>query len=103
MSETKVLGIHNAHNAAKQRGGPGTFAEQYARDVVAGKVVSTPRILEMSVKYIMEVDMARKKQRFASINERRGKKKATKESETPAKESEITPELAKRLQQLEGA
>jgi hypothetical protein len=97
MSETKIVGIHNAHSATKQRGGAVTFAEQYARDVVAGKVASTPRILEMSVKYIMEVDMARKKQRFASINERRGKKKAAKETEVLAKESEITPALAERL------
>jgi hypothetical protein len=102
MSEKKVVGIHNAHQAREDRGGPGTFAEKYARDVVSGKVASTPRILEMSVKYILDIDKARKEQRAASIKERRGKKKSAKETEVPAKESEITPELAKRLQQSEG-
>jgi hypothetical protein len=102
LSENKVVGIHNAHNASKQREGAFTFAENYAREVVTGKIKATPRILEMSVKYLMEVDVARKKQRFLSINERRDKKKAAKvAAEAPTKESEITPELAKRLA-LEG-
>ncbi len=95
MSEKKVIGIHNAHASTKERGGAFTFAETYARDVVSGKIQTTPRILELSINYIFDVDMARKKQRFASINERRGKKKAA--AEAPAKESEITPDLAKRL------
>ncbi len=95
MSEKKVVGIHNAHASAKERGGAFTFAEQYARDVISGKREANPDILDLSVKYMFEVDMAKKKQRFASINERRGKKKAA--AEAPAKESEITPDLAKRL------
>jgi hypothetical protein len=54
----------------------------------------------MSVKYILDIDKARKEQRAASVKERRSKQKAAKEAEAAPKESEITPELAKRLASL---
>jgi hypothetical protein len=98
LAETNVVKIQPAHNARKERGDAITFAESLARDIASGKREASAEERKTSIKYLLELDILRKKQRFLAINERR-KKKQEPESGT-ATESQITPELAKRLASL---
>lgn len=100
LAETKVVGIKQAHDARSERGSAITFGEKLAQDIVTGKVEASEVERKMSVKYLLDLDLARKKQRFAAVNERRKKKHEAKAESGQAVESVITPELAKRLASL---
>ena len=98
MSEQNLVPIERAQKAVKDRGGAISFAEQLAKDIVSGKVTATDKDRSRSIEYLFKLDMSRKQQRFAAVNDRRKKNKET--AETPTTESQITPELAKRLAKM---
>lgn len=98
----EISNIEAAHKANKERGNSISPVERHALDVITGKIPVTQAERTMCVKYLLELDLQRKKQRMASVNERRKAGKAKEQAED-APESQVTPELAKRLKQLEGA
>jgi len=101
VAEVKVVGIVEAHKANKERGDSITIAERFALDVVSGKKDASAAERRMSVQYLLQLDLLRKKQRMASIARRKKEKKAKEQPVEEVPESQITPELAKRLASME--
>ena len=95
MKDCKV-----ANQVRKERGGNYSLAEKMAIDIVQGKVESSPRVKEMVVRYMLELDLLRRKQKLGLSMMRKKAKKAEK-SETVPQESTVTPELAQRLANFE--
>ena|ERR1700674_680131 len=96
MGESNVASINRtcevAQKVRKERGGNYTLAEKFAMDVIDGKREVSAAERTMSIKYLLELDLLRKKQRLS-----KPKKNKEVQAEDGEVKSTITPELEKRL------